>query len=291
MSKSQELRKAAADQASAAAEYGQKTLKEAWAKAQVVLEDGYERALDALNRAEAQARPMLKDAKVRSADFAARKFDEVEPRIRGALDKVQPAVENARNKVADDYLPRLSQSLHNAAEHPLKVAEAIRPVQKRSRFKSFVKFLALGAIVAGAVAAVRHFLAPKDDGWTAHEPSRAYVNNNDTFATAAKVAAEAPQQDGEPAEPAPGPDVQEAAPAGAGMSTEASEASTTEPENRYGEGAYVGDTPPEGFTIKGNERSMKYHVPGTGGYDRTIAEVWFKTEEAAEAAGFTKAQR
>ena len=43
--------------------------------------------------------------------------------------------------------------------------------------------------------------------------------------------------------------------------------------------------------IKGNDRSMKYHVPGSGGYDRTIADVWFATEEAARAAGFTKAQR
>ncbi|GAE78748.1 hypothetical protein JCM18920_272 [Cutibacterium acnes JCM 18920] len=31
--------------------------------------------------------------------------------------------------------------------------------------------------------------------------------------------------------------------------------------------------------IKGNDRSMKYHVPGSGGYDRTIADVWFATEE------------
>jgi hypothetical protein len=28
------------------------------------------------------------------------------------------------------------------------------------------------------------FLAPKDDGWTAHEPSKGYINK-DTFATAA----------------------------------------------------------------------------------------------------------
>ena len=48
---------------------------------------------------------------------------------------------------------------------------------------------------------------------------------------------------------------------------------------------------PEGFEVKGNADSMKYHVPGTGGYERTIAEIWFTTEEAAQAAGFTKAQR
>ena len=55
--------------------------------------------------------------------------------------------------------------------------------------------------------------------------------------------------------------------------------------------SYVGDNPPEGYVIKGNDRSRKYHVPGSGGYDRTIADVWFATEEAAQAVGFTKAQR
>jgi hypothetical protein len=63
------------------------------------------------------------------------------------------------------------------------------------------------------------------------------------------------------------------------------------PERYSGPGAYVGIEPPEGFTIKGNERSMKYHLPGASGYARTIAEVWFSSEEAAQAAGFTRAQR
>jgi hypothetical protein len=58
-----------------------------------------------------------------------------------------------------------------------------------------------------------------------------------------------------------------------------------------GEGVYIGSEPPEGFTIKGNERSMKYHVPESAGYGRTVAEVWFNTEEAAQEAGFVRAQR
>jgi hypothetical protein len=61
---------------------------------------------------------------------------------------------------------------------------------------------------------------------------------------------------------------------------------------RYqGEGVYVGSEPPEGFTIKGNERSMKYHVPESAGYSRTVAEVWFNSEDAAQQAGFVRAQR
>ena len=35
---------------------------------------------------------------------------------------------------------------------------------------------------------------------------------------------------------------------------------------------------------------MKYHLPDGGGYDQTQAEVWFDSEEAAERAGFTRAQ-
>jgi large subunit ribosomal protein L17 len=46
---------------------------------------------------------------------------------------------------------------------------------------------------------------------------------------------------------------------------------------------------PEGFDIKGNENSMKYHTTESPWYDQTEAEVWFRTEEAAAAAGFTKA--
>lgn len=45
---------------------------------------------------------------------------------------------------------------------------------------------------------------------------------------------------------------------------------------------------PEGFEIKGNADSMLYHEPGTRYYDVTVAEVYFETAEAAEAAGFSK---
>lgn len=34
---------------------------------------------------------------------------------------------------------------------------------------------------------------------------------------------------------------------------------------------------------------MKYHLPESSGYARTVAEVWFNSEEAAQASGFTRA--
>jgi large subunit ribosomal protein L17 len=46
---------------------------------------------------------------------------------------------------------------------------------------------------------------------------------------------------------------------------------------------------PEGFPIKGNEDSMKFHEPDGQWYEQTVAEVWFDTVESAEAAGFTRA--
>jgi large subunit ribosomal protein L4 len=59
----------------------------------------------------------------------------------------------------------------------------------------------------------------------------------------------------------------------------------------HGEGSHApieGDEMPEGFPIKGNADSMLYHLPDTSFYNRTVAEVWFATEEAATAAGFTR---
>lgn len=303
MKKSRELKKAAAETASAAAEYSSTALK-----------DGLDKAQELLTEAQKQAGPILRDAKVRTADFASRRLDDLEPHIKDALEKVSPAVDAARDKVTDDLLPKLQGALHQAAEHPA-VAEAtkrgsaavqalkgeLEPVKKKSKFKKVAKFLAIGAIVAGAVAAVRHFLAPKDDGWTAHEPSKAYVNNNDTFTNAAKFASdinnpsehevvvseeELEVQDDMTAEGGPAPDVT--------FVTEQDvkhEEADAKPAESYGEGSYVGSEPPADFTIKGNERSKKYHLPGTGGYERTIAEVWFNSEDAAQAAGFTKAQR
>jgi large subunit ribosomal protein L4 len=60
----------------------------------------------------------------------------------------------------------------------------------------------------------------------------------------------------------------------------------TEETQPYGEGSYVGDEPPTGYDIKGNEDSKKFHTPQSSHYGRTVAEVWFNSVEAAEAAGF-----
>src|SRR5664279_2776775 len=60
-------------------------------------------------------------------------------------------------------------------------------------------------------------------------------------------------------------------------------------EAPYGEGSAAptaDGSAPEGFDIKGNKDSMKYHTPESPWYEQTVAEAWFATQEAAEAAGF-----
>jgi large subunit ribosomal protein L17 len=49
------------------------------------------------------------------------------------------------------------------------------------------------------------------------------------------------------------------------------------------------DQAPEGFPVKGKESSMKFHTADGQWYESTTADVWFTSEEAARAAGFTKA--
>ncbi|KRF02822.1 50S ribosomal protein L17 [Nocardioides sp. Soil777] len=49
------------------------------------------------------------------------------------------------------------------------------------------------------------------------------------------------------------------------------------------------DEAPDGFPVKGNENSMKFHEPDGQWYGQTVAEVWFDSVESAEAAGFTRA--
>ncbi len=69
--------------------------------------------------------------------------------------------------------------------------------------------------------------------------------------------------------------------------TEEAAADDVAPHGEGSHGPLPDDAMPDGYPIKGNADSMKYHEPDTRYYDATIAEVWFATAEAAEAAGFT----
>jgi large subunit ribosomal protein L22 len=60
----------------------------------------------------------------------------------------------------------------------------------------------------------------------------------------------------------------------------------------YGDGSAApleDGSAPEGFDIKGNADSMKFHTTESQWYAQTKAEVWFNSTEAATAAGFVDA--
>ncbi|MEL4357351.1 MULTISPECIES: sunset domain-containing protein [unclassified Luteococcus] len=236
----------------------------------------------------------------------AAKKEQLQPHLDTVAEKVQPAAEQARAKVQEDLVPQLMELLHQAENHPavseaskrsaaakaaLKGELELPEKKKRSVGGTVAKVAAAGTLLAAVTVAVRQFLASKDDAWTAHQPSTAYVAEEPSADEAMDRAETEP---GQPAqrdvESEPNPHEQMSAEGGPvnGAETVAEDINVL---NEYGEGAYVGEEPPSGFDIKGNERSMKFHTSDSAGYERTIADVWFNSVEAAEKACFTRAQR
>lgn len=306
--------------------------------AQDLGKDALAQASAYLQQAQDYLAPLAKDAKKKSAKFAADAVDAVQPKLDEALSKVSPAideayarlapaVDNARDKVQHNFIPAVSDMLHSAADDLAKVElpSVPAPKKKKSGWKTFGQVLLATGLLAGVVVALRKFLAPSDAGWQAHEPSSPYVptSTQNLVDDLAKKGAEAKDaaadwiddvsQKAEDIGAKAGEKLDAAKDDAAEAADDAKEALKKGAENAkdkasdakesaegdaapfadspYGEGSYVGTEPPEGFSIKGNERSMKFHVPGNGGYERTISDVWFASEEAAVAAGFTKAQR
>jgi large subunit ribosomal protein L4 len=78
----------------------------------------------------------------------------------------------------------------------------------------------------------------------------------------------------------------------ASSSKDASDDSGASEDGPYGAGSaepLESREAPEGFTIKGNTTSMKYHQPDGRWYEQTEAEVWFASTQHAEKAGFVEA--
>ncbi|WP_157677209.1 sunset domain-containing protein [Auraticoccus monumenti] len=254
--------------------------------------------------------PLAQQAKARSAAAAHQAVDALAPVLSDAREFVSPAVESARGKVQDDLLPRLSEVLERAADSDVARTATSRGAatmaalkgelelpqpkkEKKGGVGRVIRRIALVAALLGVgYVAFKKFFGPKDSGWETYQPSAPYSGSTTTTATPAE----------KPAEPADSqPSTAEEAIAAATSETPSGETPAESVDRvdslagdaagRYGSNAYVGAEPPADFTVKGNERSMKYHTVESGGYERTIADVWFADEAAAEAAGFTKAQR
>jgi len=221
----------------------------------------------------------------------------LQPRLDDAVQHVQPLVDAGRERFNADVMPHLVDVIEGVNALPqtqdakdrllaaraalageLKLpspAELVVAEPKRSIGKSLLQVVVAGGLLAGIAYAVKRFLAPEDSGWQAHEPSEAYLREDESPVVVDATGAADASDATEPAEPAEAP----------------AEPAAADPVTPYGAGSYVGTDPGPEFVIKGNERSMKFHVQGSGGFDRTIADVWFDSEETAQAAGFTKAQR
>lgn len=273
---------------------------------QAVLADAAQRLAPYVAQAGERITPAIREAQIRGARAAAHTLDKVQPTIDEALrqaapladaavkrvapvvedilTRIPPAVEAARGKVQDDLLPRLADTLAAIARQPLAAevapalaaataavhAELRRPTKKKRSFgKTFGVFALVAAVIGAVVIAVKKALEPPDAGWVTHTPADAYIA--DPVEAADEPAAEPDEADDEPTEPQPAVGSDDSSP--------------------FGPGSYVGDEPPEGYTVKGNSRSMKYHVPGQAMYARTTAEVWFDSAATAEKAGFTPVAR
>ncbi|QDP97642.1 hypothetical protein FOE78_18545 [Microlunatus elymi] len=257
--------------------------------------------------------PYAETAKRQGAHAAAEAVEKWGPVLDEATGKIPPAIEVARERVYEEALPAIAERLHEIADADVvaaaskKAAELVpvKPAKKKGRWGKRFAILA-GVLAAGGVAyvAAKKLLGGgQENEWEAARPATPYSSTTitepqpgaaaktgtDSVAASAHTAPEPDEvADAEPATEA------DSKPAHAADEVEATEAGTGEEsgtESKYGEGSFIGSEPPEGFTIKGNERSMKYHVSDSTGYDRTNADVWFNSESAAQAAGFSKAQR
>lgn len=243
--------------------------------------------------------PAVEEATRRSQAALAALKGQTQEHAAAAASAVDEATTNAAKSTR-----KTRKAARSAAKDAAKAAkkspskDIVKPKKQHKVLKTFL--VLSGLAVAGAVAA-RKFLGSSDDGWTARQPSETYswtpkapteaAPKEEAPTEAAPKEDTAPTAEPPAAEETPAPDdetpgeatmTEEGGPAPEGTETTAESASKT---------SYVGEEPPEGFVIKGNDRSKKYHVPGSGGYDRTIADIWFSSEEAAQAAGFTKASR
>lgn len=295
--------------------------KERAGHAQEVLAPYVTDARTRLTEAEARIAPVAHQAKVRGAVGARGTLDNLAPRVEHALLAVGPLAEEAATRLHDDVVPKAAKFLDRAAgiEEPksrrqrrkarkvavkldkaaAKVAKANAKAlarQEKSGGSVWKVLLVLTGLIGLGLLVAKKLSTPKQDAWQNYQPT--------------PPAAPRPQQ--APAEEAPtaegGDDITGAEVAAAEAEAESEAEAVREGDataegttatgdaatittTGYGEGSYIGTQPPAEYTIKANPRSMKYHLPGSESFERTISDVWFTTEEAAQAAGFTKATR
>ncbi|MGJ3507375.1 sunset domain-containing protein [Enemella sp. A6] len=246
--------------------------------------------------------PNTKEAVKRSRTAAAALRGDIEVSERD-LNKIA----KRRAKKAEKRNKAIAKEFKDAKKNISDEVEAVKKralkKQKKNKKGKFGKVLLVLTIIGAVGVVVKQLLAAKrDDPWQSYEPSTFSGPTSTTptepaspvttITEPAGPAAEATMDDTlAAAVAADAPEVAEAAVAETEVQPVDPVAEVAPEASKFGEGSYVGMEPPAGYDIKGNDRSMKYHVAGSDSYDRTIADVWFNSTEAAEAAGFTRAQR
>lgn len=271
------------------------------------------RARQAAQTAAEAVTPLIHDARQRVSPLVMDAAMRVQPTVKHAYDSVQDRVEH-------DVYPKLQElwdeanenpTVHEASRRGRSAVAALRgelllPEPKPTRrsrgvFTKIATGLGIAALVAIIVMVARTVLGSKDDGWSPAEPVRPGSDETEAgwgespFASPTTVEQDVDTRAQESVAEAEEVMVSEGGPLTGDADTGEDLGEGSEPAQRaaqgYGEGSYVGSEPPEGYNIKGNERSMKFHTPDAAGYDRTNADVWFNSEQAALAAGFTRAMR
>lgn len=242
------------------------------------LEDLFEQHLaPKVTEAVEKVSPAVSQAVEKVSPVVSQAYEKVSPTVEKAYDKVSPAVSQAYERAYEKVSPVVSQAYGDVSDRieelqpklaelidKAPLPEEVKPAKRRGVLGKIFWCLGITGVLTALVVFARKFLSSGDDGW-------------------------APAAQGVGWTPAK-PKTTEAHAKRAEEAAAEAEEHATESEG-YGEGAYVGENPPEGFAIKGNERSMKYHTPNATSWERTNADVWFANEAAAQAAGFTRATR
>ena len=291
----------AADKARSVAEHGTAVWDDAVEKISPLLDAAAKKVAPVADGAWEAA----KDATRKAAALAADGVERIQPSVNSALEKVAPAVDRAQKAVQEDVLPKLINVLHEAAATPAgheareilarldERADAsvtalnteLVKAKKSSTGKKVAIVVVIGAVVSALVIAIKTFLGSRED-WAAYEPDEPYVYPDDDYEIdEVLIETETDTTTNTDDTTTDNNDNND------NNDEQPSHAVPTEDTQPFGEGSYAGPNPPQGYTIKGNERSMKYHMPDIAGYARTSADVWFNSEEAAQQAGFARSQR
>jgi len=203
--------------------------------------------------------PLALDARSRLVPLAESAIDHARPLAEQAFARVAGAVESELRPRLTDWRDQAVPLVGEASQRghlalaALKGQVPVAPAPQPKRRHPILKAIGIAALVGLALLVVKTLLGSRDDGWELDEFDDADDADDAVDDTTLPTAPDDPQ--------------------------------------RFGDGSYIGPNPPEGFTIKGNERSMKYHVPTAIGYERCVTDLWFDSAEAAERAGFTRALR